>query len=248
MQRPRQTSLLRRLASGALSVVPDRSVQSGAVTVDLVSERLRAHGRGGTAADLGFAQLTEDTALHAPAQEFRVLTAEDGERPQVTGGADDAVAAAFRHAAAAHQADVMQEGPAGPGCDSLALPGAAQNLLGLLDPRTTVPARDRRAAARAGGCLGQARPARADHGRPRVPGPMYEPLRDMSQDWLLPGLDKVPPNTITVLETNPRFIESYMVGLNHEMARELLWREYPTDQRGTYFRQFWDLSAVVPAP
>ena len=33
-----------------------------------------------------------------------------------------------------------------------------------------------------------------------------------------------------------------MVGLNHEMARELLWREYPTDQRGTYFRQFWDVA------
>jgi hypothetical protein len=36
-----------------------------------------------------------------------------------------------------------------------------------------------------------------------------------------------------------------MVGLNHEMARELLWREYPTDQRGSYFRQFWDASAAV---
>ena len=24
-----------------------------------------------------------------------------------------------------------------------------------------------------------------------------------------------------------------MVGLNHEFARELLWREYPTDQRGS---------------
>jgi hypothetical protein len=34
-----------------------------------------------------------------------------------------------------------------------------------------------------------------------------------------------------------------MVGLNHEFARKLLWREYPTDQRGSYFRQFWD-----PAP
>ena len=36
-----------------------------------------------------------------------------------------------------------------------------------------------------------------------------------------------------------------MVGLNHEMARELLWREYPTDQRGSYFRQFWDASVAV---
>jgi hypothetical protein len=36
-----------------------------------------------------------------------------------------------------------------------------------------------------------------------------------------------------------------MVGLNHEFARELLWREYPTDQRGSYFRQFWDVSGYL---
>ena len=39
-----------------------------------------------------------------------------------------------------------------------------------------------------------------------------------------------------------------MVGLNHEFARELLWREYPTDQRGSYFRQFWDVSGYQPPP
>jgi hypothetical protein len=49
----------------------------------------------------------------------------------------------------------------------------------------------------------------------------------------------------SLLVTNQRFIEAYMVGLNHEMARELLWNEYPTDQRGSYFRQFWDVSAYV---
>jgi hypothetical protein len=36
-----------------------------------------------------------------------------------------------------------------------------------------------------------------------------------------------------------------MVGLNHEFARELLWREYPTDQRGSYFRQFWDVQSFI---
>jgi hypothetical protein len=36
-----------------------------------------------------------------------------------------------------------------------------------------------------------------------------------------------------------------MVGLNHEFARELLWREFPTDQRGSYFRQFWDVRSVI---
>jgi hypothetical protein len=76
---------------------------------------------------------------------------------------------------------------------------------------------------------------------PRFPQPMYEPLRDYFQGMLLPGIDHVPPNTIALLETNQPFIEAYMVGLNHEMSRELLWRGFPTDQRGTYFRQFWDV-------
>lgn len=83
---------------------------------------------------------------------------------------------------------------------------------------------------------------------PVFPTPMYKPLANLSQDFLLPGLEHVPPNTITALVTNPRFIEAYMVGLNHEMSRELLWRGFPTDQRGTYFRQFWDSSSRVPAP
>jgi hypothetical protein len=75
---------------------------------------------------------------------------------------------------------------------------------------------------------------------PKFPQPMYESLRDLSQELLLPGLEKVEPNSVLGLETNSRFVEAYMVGLNFEMARELLWRGYPTDQRGTYFDRFWD--------
>jgi hypothetical protein len=79
---------------------------------------------------------------------------------------------------------------------------------------------------------------------PTFPQPMYEALRDLSQDYLFPGLERVPPNTVQLLQTNAKFIESYMVGLNAEMSRELLWRDYPTDQRGTYFQQFWDTAAA----
>jgi hypothetical protein len=75
---------------------------------------------------------------------------------------------------------------------------------------------------------------------PKFPQPMYEALRDISQDFLFPGLERVPTNTVTLLEPNPKFVESFLVGLNAEMAHELLWRNYPTDQRGTYFHQFWD--------
>lgn len=79
---------------------------------------------------------------------------------------------------------------------------------------------------------------------PSFEQPMYEALRDLSQDYLLPGLEHVPPNCVQLLETNGAFIESFMVGLNNEMSRELLWRGFPTDQRGTYFQRFW--AAIGP--
>jgi hypothetical protein len=84
---------------------------------------------------------------------------------------------------------------------------------------------------------------------PKFPQPMYEPLRDLSQQLLLPGLEQVLPNTVLGLQTNRRFVEAYMVGLNFEMGRELLWRGFPTDQRATCFDQFWDpRGALSPRP
>ncbi|MDM0078710.1 hypothetical protein QTH90_30180 [Variovorax sp. J2P1-59] len=83
---------------------------------------------------------------------------------------------------------------------------------------------------------------------PEFPQPMYEALRELGQDWLLPGMELIPGNTIALLITNQRTVEAYMAGLNHEMGRELLWNEYPTELRGTFFRQFWDVRGVPPPP
>ena len=80
---------------------------------------------------------------------------------------------------------------------------------------------------------------------PDIIDPMYKPLADISQDLILPNVKLIPPNTISLLKTNQKFIESYLVGLNHEMGHELLWREYPTDERGSYFRQFWDVNGII---
>ncbi len=80
---------------------------------------------------------------------------------------------------------------------------------------------------------------------PKFNRPMFEPLLNISEELLLPGVEDIPENTVSLLEVNSAFINSYMVGLNHEMSRELLWREYPTDQRGSYFRQFWDPSIAI---
>ena len=83
---------------------------------------------------------------------------------------------------------------------------------------------------------------------PDFDDPMYEKLRDVSSELLLPNLKLIPPNSITLLETNPPFIEAYLTGINFEFGKELLWREYPTDQRGSYFRQFWDTRGIIAPP
>jgi hypothetical protein len=83
---------------------------------------------------------------------------------------------------------------------------------------------------------------------PEFPTPMYEPLGRFAKELFFPGVDEIEPNSAMLLETNPPFIEAYMVGLNHELGRELLWRSYPTDQRGTYFQQFWDVRGRIPPP
>jgi hypothetical protein len=75
---------------------------------------------------------------------------------------------------------------------------------------------------------------------PEIPDPMFEYLQKISQDFIIPNIREIPENTITLLENNQVFIEAFMAGLNHEMSKELLWREFPTDQRGSYFRNFWD--------
>ncbi len=76
---------------------------------------------------------------------------------------------------------------------------------------------------------------------PEFKRPMYEALDAYNRDWLVPGLGLIERSDfVTLLMTNAAFTEAFLVGLSDEMGRELLWREYPTDQRGTYFRHFWD--------
>jgi hypothetical protein len=79
---------------------------------------------------------------------------------------------------------------------------------------------------------------------PHFERPTYEFLRELSPELLVPGLAAVPNEAVAILCTNPVFIEAFMVGLNHEMSRELLWRGYHTDLRATYFRRFWDSSTA----
>jgi hypothetical protein len=79
--------------------------------------------------------------------------------------------------------------------------------------------------------------------------PLYKPLFDVSPEWILSGFGQLPQDIVSLGHTNERFIEAYMLGANDEMGRTLLFNEYPTDQRGSYFRQFWDVQGLQnPGP
>lgn len=74
---------------------------------------------------------------------------------------------------------------------------------------------------------------------PRLDLAAYHYLAEYDHTRLCPGVDEIPPDSVTLLETNPRFIAGFMGGLNHETNRELIWRGYPTDGRGTPWQRFW---------
>jgi hypothetical protein len=117
-----------------------------------------------------------------------------------------------------------------------------------LDPRRTIPAAYKHRYALPQVQWQPVDPIEPVMAAPDFPQPMYAELAKISVEWLLPGFSQIPRNVATLLLSSGKMVETYMVGLNHEMARELLWREYPTDQRGTYFRQFWDVAGFVPQP
>lgn len=115
-----------------------------------------------------------------------------------------------------------------------------EQILEALNPEKTIPNRVRSRLDIPDSLINAEDPIEPIKAAPSFPQPMYTALRDLSNNFILSGLDKIPPNTITIAQTNRKFIEAYMTGINHEMGRELLWRGFPTELRATYFRQFWD--------
>lgn len=154
--------------------------------------------------------------------------------------------AAFQQQAALLQQALLSQaaepapGPVAPQFTSGQL---ADALHGALDPAVTVPARLLPQIQLAGTSVtapGAGDPLAPLVLTPSFPQPMYIPLRGLAGSILLPSASAVPPDNVTLLQADPAFIESYLVGLNHEMSRVLAWRGFPADGAGTYFQYFWD--------
>jgi hypothetical protein len=52
---------------------------------------------------------------------------------------------------------------------------------------------------------------------------------------------------VLLVQANTAFVEAFLVGLNHAMARELSWRRYPIDPTKTMFRTFWSTAPRDPS-
>ncbi|MFE1288836.1 hypothetical protein [Streptomyces sp. NPDC058751] len=158
------------------------------------------------------------------------------------------VEAAMRHqtVVAASQQLTRQAPP-----PTVPVAATAAALRAALDPLATVPDRALSRIGVDGVPLADTLPPGVDPLRSLVTGvafpePTYELLRALSPEHLLGGADKVPADSVGLLETDPAFVEAFLLGLNGELGRELLWREVPVDPSTTYFRQFWDIRGAAP--
>ncbi|GAA2093883.1 hypothetical protein GCM10009841_03920 [Microlunatus panaciterrae] len=127
---------------------------------------------------------------------------------------------------------------------ALAAPATLATRVSLqLRPRVAMPAR---LATVLGGVddlaadLANSRRLRPVMAYPTFDDPLFAPLSQLGQDYIIPNIANLPAESIALMVPNVRFIESLLAGVNTEFARELLWNEYPTDQRGTYFARFFD--------
>jgi hypothetical protein len=70
---------------------------------------------------------------------------------------------------------------------------------------------------------------------PRFQQPLAEWL---DPAYLMAGVN-IPPDAAGLLEVNSPFVEALMVGANHELARELVWRGVPLDRASTALTRFF---------
>jgi hypothetical protein len=68
---------------------------------------------------------------------------------------------------------------------------------------------------------------------------LSDDLIRLGPEFLLPGAGTLGNNRIRLVESVAGFAAAFLIGANHEMAREMLWRGYPVDLRATFFQRFW---------
>ncbi len=172
-----------------------------AVLAWLLSQRCAPGAAGGRGIDLGDVNNPDAVAAVPPQPGFHL----DGSPAPigVPAGSDSPEAAGFRIAVSRLAEAIKPTEFEPPEKEPADLGGLRDALLEGLDPELTVTARTV-SIVLVTDVLGwqppEDDPIEPIMAAPEFPQPMYEPLRDISQDLLLPGLDAIPPDTVSLLD------------------------------------------------
>jgi hypothetical protein len=131
---------------------------------------------------------------------------------------------------------VTEERP--PACAPVNLGTLAGGVGDAIDPTGPAPFAATQALGTIGGLDAQAlTPPQA---APDIDLSFWRLLRDERPDLLLPGADQLEPDGVVAVETNPTFVDAFLVGVNTQALAELRWRNLSMLSRWTPLRSFWD--------
>ena len=122
-------------------------------------------------------------------------------------------------------------------CRAPELDGVCGVITEALDPRSTdAPARKRIRNRINGIEISDMRPLEYPAG---VDYATWTLLRDHDREWLLPGVGTLEKDSVVAMQTNPAFIDAFLVGLNTQLISEMRWRNIPIDRSTTPLLTFW---------
>lgn len=128
-------------------------------------------------------------------------------------------------------------------CDPIDLDGLATAVAGAVDPTVDRPFMVDRVLWDITGLDDQ--PLTPPELCPDLDIPAWQFLRDHNPNWLLPGAGTLPEDRVVAVETNPAFVDAFLLGLNTQVATELRFRNIPITSGCTPVRQFWARADVA---
>ncbi|MER5423918.1 hypothetical protein [Streptosporangium roseum] len=126
-----------------------------------------------------------------------------------------------------------------PPCLPVNLGGLAGGVVAAFDPTGDQPAAQVRVLSTVEG-LDPAAPLAPPEVCVGLDRPVWADVRAEFGQWLLPGADDLAEDSVSAVETNPRFVEALLAGLNTQLLAELRWRDIPVATGCTPLRVFWD--------
>ncbi|MFC0678066.1 hypothetical protein ACFFGH_09445 [Lysobacter korlensis] len=134
---------------------------------------------------------------------------------------------------------LVEEPPEEPRCTPVDLDALAEGVLAAFDPTRPDASAVVRVIATLNG-LDPAQPLAPPEACIGLDRPIWADVRTAFPEWLLPGVGALPEDSVIAVETNARFVDSLLTGLNTQLLEELRWRNIPVATGCTPLRVFWD--------